>query len=158
MPRQSRIDAPGALHHVMIRGSRGRPSFGMIGIGIPSSIGSVISCWRVRPPATHIALVMRRLVLDKVSGHFGVDSGDLKSGSKARNVAKARAVLFHVGVRKGLTSASVAKELGMSPSAVSKLIVHAKQVSGMRISGAISSYVNNSRTSPYPHSVHPIHK
>jgi len=96
-----------------------------------------------------IALVMRRLVLDKVSGHFGVDSGDLKSGSKARNVAKARAVLCHVGVRKGLTSASVAKELGMSPSAVSKLIVHAKQVSGMRISGAISSYVNNSRTSPF---------
>jgi len=60
-----------------------------------------------------------------------VDSEDLKSGSKARNVAKARAVHCYVGVRKvGFTSASVAKELGMSPSAVSNLIVRAQQVSG----------------------------
>jgi putative transposase len=70
-------------------------------------------------------------LLEKVSGHFGVDSEDLKSGSKARNVAKARAVLCYVGMGKvGLTSASVAKELGMSPSAASTLIVRAKQVSG----------------------------
>lgn len=75
--------------------------------------------------------VSLKRLLEKVSAHFGVESEDLKSGSKVRNVAKARAVLCYVGVRKlGLTSASIAKELGMSPSAVSKSIDRGKQVSG----------------------------
>ena len=149
MPRQSRIDAPGALHHVMIRGiertaifrdDRDRDSFLdrfgdiLLESSTPCYAWSLLSNhahFLLRTGKIPIALVMRRLLLEKVSGHFGVDSEDLKSGSKARNVAKARAVLCYVGVRKvGLTSASVAKELGMSPSAVSKLIVRAKQVSG----------------------------
>jgi putative transposase len=72
---------------------------------------------------------LKRL-LEKVSAHFGVEAEDLKSGSKVRSVARARAVLCYVGVRKlGLTSASIAKELGMSPSAVSKSIIRAQQVS-----------------------------
>ena len=48
---------------------------------------------------------------------------DLKSGSKVSTVAKARAVLCYLGVRKlGLTSVSISKELGISQSAVSKAI------------------------------------
>lgn len=70
---------------------------------------------------------LKRL-LEKVADHFGVETEDLKSGSKVPAVAKARAVLCCVGVRKlGLTSASVAKELWISPSAVSKSIGRGKQ-------------------------------
>jgi putative transposase len=75
--------------------------------------------------------VSLKRLLAKVSAHFGVNVEDLKSGSKVRSVGKARAVLCYVGVRKlGLTSASFAKELGMSPSAVSRSIVRARQMSG----------------------------
>jgi REP element-mobilizing transposase RayT len=67
-------------------------------------------------------------LLEKVAGRFGVDSEDLKSGSKVSTVAKARAVLCYLGVRKlGLTSVTMSKELGISPSAVSKAIVRAQK-------------------------------
>jgi hypothetical protein len=67
-------------------------------------------------------------LLEKVAGRFGVDSEDLKSGSKVSTVAKARAVLCYLGVRKlGLTSVTISKELGISPSAVSKAIVRAQK-------------------------------
>jgi REP element-mobilizing transposase RayT len=69
-------------------------------------------------------------LLEKVASHFGVDTESLKSGSKVPTIAKARAALCYLGVRKiGLTSASIAKELGISPSAVSKAIVRAPKVS-----------------------------
>jgi REP-associated tyrosine transposase len=67
-------------------------------------------------------------LLEKVASQFGVDSEDLRSGSKVSTVAKARAVLCYLGVRKlGLTSATISKELGISPSAVSKAIVRAQK-------------------------------
>ena len=67
-------------------------------------------------------------LLEKVAGRFGVDSEDLKSGSKVSTVAKARAVLCYLGVRKlGLTCVTMSKELGISPSAVSKAIVRAQK-------------------------------
>ena len=86
--------------------------------------------WERRSLLRQRGLDLRRL-LEKVAGHFGLETEDLKSGSKARAIAKARAVLCYVGVRKvGLTSASIAKELGISPSAVSKSIVRAQQALG----------------------------
>ena len=70
---------------------------------------------------------LKRL-LENVASHFGVETEDLKSGSKVPTIAKARAVLCYMGVRKlGLTSASIAKELGISPSAVSKSIERGRQ-------------------------------
>ena len=64
-----------------------------------------------------------RWLLEKVAGHFGVDTECLESGSKVPTIAKARAVLCYLGVRKiGLTSVSIATELGISQSAVSRAI------------------------------------
>lgn len=72
---------------------------------------------------------LKRLI-ERIAVHFSVDVEDLKSGSKVRTVAKARAVLCYLGVRRlGLTSACLAKELEISPSAVSKSIVRAQGVS-----------------------------
>jgi len=68
-------------------------------------------------------------LLDRVADHFGVGIEDLKSVSKIPAIANARTVLCYLGVRKlGLTSASIAKELGMSPSAVSKAIQRAPKL------------------------------
>ena len=70
-----------------------------------------------------------RWLLKKVAGHFGVDTESLESGSKVPTIAKARAVLCYLGVRKiGLTAVSIATELGISQSAVSRAIAHAPEV------------------------------
>jgi putative transposase len=83
--------------------------------------------WEKRSLLRQRGVNLKRL-LEKVADHFGVETEDLKSGSKVPAVVKARAVLCYVGVRKlGLTSASVAKELGVSPSAVSKSIGRGQQ-------------------------------
>ena len=68
-------------------------------------------------------------LVEEVACHFGVDSESLRSGSKVPNVAKARAFLCCVGVRgMGLTAASIAKDIGISPSAVSRAISRASKV------------------------------
>jgi len=70
-----------------------------------------------------------RWLLEKVAGHFGVDTESLGSGSKVPAIAKARAVICYLGVRKiGLTSVSIATELGISQSAVSRAIARAPEI------------------------------
>ena len=65
-----------------------------------------------------------RWLLEKVAGHFGVDTESLESGSKVPTIAKARAVLCYLG----LTSVSIATELGISQSAVSRAIARAPEI------------------------------
>jgi DNA-directed RNA polymerase specialized sigma subunit len=64
-----------------------------------------------------------RWLLKKVAGHFGADTKSLESGSKVPTIAKACAVLCYLG----LTSVSIATELGISQSAVSRAIAHAPE-------------------------------
>jgi putative transposase len=69
-----------------------------------------------------------RWLMERVASHFGVETESLKSGSKVPTISKARAVLCYLAVRKiGLTSVSVAMELGISPSAISKAIARAPE-------------------------------
>jgi putative transposase len=69
-------------------------------------------------------------LLQRVATRFGVDSEELRSGSKIPSVSKARAVLCYLGVRKyGFTSGSISKELGISSSGVSRAIARA-QITG----------------------------
>lgn len=66
--------------------------------------------------------------MEKVVGHFGIKTEDVKSGSKVPVIVKARAVVCEMGVtRLGLISVSIAKDLGIRPSAVSKSIGHGQQ-------------------------------
>ncbi len=68
-------------------------------------------------------------LLEKVRNHFCVDVKELKSGSRSRDIAKARSVLCCLGVRNlGLTCVTMAKALGVSPSAVSKSIVRGRNI------------------------------
>ena len=79
-------------------------------------------------------------LLQKVARHFGVDAEELKSGSKVPSVSKARSVLCYLGVRKlGIASATISKELGISPSAVSRAIVRAQREMQPDIIGLLES-------------------
>jgi chromosomal replication initiation ATPase DnaA len=72
-----------------------------------------------------------RWLLEKVAGDFGVTAESLRSASKIPTLAKARAVLCYLGVRKiGLSSVSIAKELGISPSTVSRSVARAPAILG----------------------------
>jgi putative transposase len=69
-----------------------------------------------------------RWLIEKVAPSFGVETEDLKSGSRSRKVGKARAALCYMAVRElGLAVLSLAKELRISPSAVSKSTVRGRQ-------------------------------
>ena len=58
-----------------------------------------------------------------------MEAEDLKSGSRSRKVAEARAALCYVAVRElGLAGARLAEELRISPSAVSKAAVRGRGV------------------------------
>ena len=68
-------------------------------------------------------------LLEKVGNHFCVNVQELKSGSRSRDIVKARSVLCCLGVRDlGLTCAMMAKALRISPSAVSKSIVRGRSI------------------------------
>jgi len=68
-------------------------------------------------------------LMEKVSEHFGVNPESLKSASKVPAIVKARAVLCYLGVRKiGLTSVSLATELEICQSAVSRAIARAPDI------------------------------
>lgn len=87
-------------------------------------------------------------LVERVAGHFGLEIGDLKSGSKISSISKARVVLCYVGVRQlGLSSVSLARELGVSPSAVSRAILRGPKFLEQEDLEAIRK-VNKARTSP----------
>ena len=70
-----------------------------------------------------------RWLMDKVTRHFGIAGESLRSASKVPMNARARAVLCYLGVREmGLTSVSLATELGISQSAISRAITRAPAI------------------------------
>jgi len=128
MPRQSRIDAPRGA--APCDGPRDRGDERILGGSefVDRGLRGSQEEWDRRAVFRKRGLDLKWLV-EKVAWHFGVDSEFLRSGSKVPNVAKARAVPCHVGVcGMGLTAASIAKDIGISSSAVSRAISRAPKV------------------------------
>lgn len=64
------------------------------------------------------------VVLKTVARYYGVEEKAVQSGSKARPVARARAIICALGVHHGgLTGAALARELKLTPSAISKAVM-----------------------------------
>lgn len=64
-----------------------------------------------------------RRIQERVGAYTGVDAKELSSGSRARSVARARAILCYLAVRRlGIACRTVAKELNISPSGVSRSV------------------------------------
>ena len=75
--------------------------------------------WRLRQPLT--------IVPNVHSGHFEIKSDEIKSQSRRRAVARSRAVISHVAIEQmGFSGADVARVLNITPSAVSKLVLRAR--------------------------------
>ena len=178
MPRQSRIDPLGALHHIIIRGIERRVIFRgdedresfldrLGGILLESAtpcyswslldnhghflfrtgkvrvderiLKEADEDWEWKSLLRQRGIDMQQLV-ERIGGHFGPEIEDLKSGSKVSSIAKARAVLCYVGARQlGLPSVSIAEELGVSPSGVSRAILRGQKLLGQKDIEAILS-------------------
>jgi len=66
-------------------------------------------------------------VIDAVAGYFEIKKDEIKSQSRRRAVALARAVISIVAIEKmGFSGADVARTLHLTPSAVSKLVFRAR--------------------------------
>jgi hypothetical protein len=69
-----------------------------------------------------------RWLIERVAVGFGMETEDLKTGSRSRKIGKVRAALCCIAVRElGLSCAFLAKELRISPSAVSKAAVRGRR-------------------------------
>ncbi|MFZ0611265.1 MAG: hypothetical protein WAM73_03420 [Desulfobacterales bacterium] len=98
MARKSRIDAPGALHHIIIRGIDRRSIF---------------------TDARDYQNFLERL------GNILTD--EIKSQSWRRAVAHSRALISIVAIEQmGFSGVDVAKTLNITPSAVNKLVLRAR--------------------------------
>lgn len=65
-----------------------------------------------------------KTLIEKVVEHFNVDLRTIKSPSKQRTAAKVRSVICYLAVRKlRISGADVARELSLTPSAVSKSVI-----------------------------------
>jgi putative transposase len=70
-----------------------------------------------------------RKLMEKVAGYYAMEVEDLRSGSRVRKVARARAILCYLGVRRlGITCARLADELKISPSGVSRAIERGHEI------------------------------
>ncbi len=141
MPRQPRLDAPGTLHHVMDHGidrtkifknKADRVNF-LEGIRIPSDervlgsgafIEELLAEVDEREKET-IRLSRKisdlALLAEDVAKEIGISLAVLRSGSRNRNVSKARKLLCQLAVKKmGYPGAEVARFLGVTTSAVNR--------------------------------------
>ena len=68
-------------------------------------------------------------LLSKVARYFEIDAEDLKTASKLSNIVKVRSVYCYLAVRKLYVSgASIARQLNISPSAVSKAVIRGQEI------------------------------
>jgi hypothetical protein len=70
-----------------------------------------------------------RKLMEEVAGCYAMEVEALRSGSRVRKVARARAVLCYLGVRRlGITCARLADALKISPSGVSRSIERGHEI------------------------------
>ena len=95
--------------------------------------------WERKSRLRQKGIDLRQLV-ERIGAYFDLEIEDLKSGSKVSNISQARAVLCYVGARKlGFPSVSIAEELGISPSAVSRAILRGQKLLGQKDIEAVLS-------------------
>jgi len=103
MPRQARIDAPGALHHIICRGIERRNIF-------------KDNADRNRFNAEKWTLTK---IIERVAAIFGIEQDQVGGAGKQPERVRGRRVLAYWAIRDlGLTATEIGKYLGLSKSAV----------------------------------------
>ena len=146
MPRQARLDAPGTLHHVMIRGIEGKSIFrdsrdrrdfvSRLG-DLSKEMSTPILAWALLRNHVHILLLsgapglplfMRRRIIKEMCKKEGVGEGELRMGGQARRVSRVRSkIAWSLSREYGFSLAEIARELGVCTSAIAKAVRKAEE-------------------------------
>jgi hypothetical protein len=131
MPRQARLDVPGTLHHVILRGmERGRigadrqdrEAFVARLGAVATATGITISAWALLPNHVHLLLIPRWCRRARIGRE------ELELGSRRRRIAAVRSKLaVPLVTQLGLSLADAARQLGVSTSGVAKAVARAEQ-------------------------------
>ncbi|RZB31930.1 MAG: hypothetical protein SRB1_01549 [Desulfobacteraceae bacterium Eth-SRB1] len=120
MPRQARIDAPGALHHIICRGIERRNIFkGNTDRNRFLERLDFVSGKHL-PSGTAKGWTLPKIT-ERVSEIFGIEKDQVVVAGKQPDRVRARSVLAYWAIRDlALTATEVGKYLGLSKSAVSR--------------------------------------
>ncbi len=117
MAREARLDAPGTLHHVMVRGIERRR------IVDKEADEKTRGAYTVRERKKRVEqLIMGRCKKGNVS------VSELKGGSRRETIPQVRVEIANSSVDKyGLPLAEIARQVGVSTSAISKALKRAER-------------------------------
>ena len=125
MPRKARIEAPGALHHIIIRGIERRAIFKNA-----ADRSDFLNRLDKILPETQTSCYARVLLTNHV--HLLLKT-DLKTASKEARITQARTVLCYLAVRKlKISCAEVARTLRISPATVSRATSRAAGIKNLK--------------------------
>ncbi len=66
-------------------------------------------------------------IITEQSADFGISAAELRSGSRRRNVSRARAAIAKICTEElGITAAEIARHLGVNTSAITKALIRSK--------------------------------
>ena len=147
MPRKARIDAPGALHYIIIRGierkaifkeSADRKNFTERLDRIIPETQTRCYGWALMTNHVHLKradeqmeekyrlqgrVISLQVLIEQVAHYYKIEPENLKSASKERRIAEARRALCYMAVRKlGYRCSDVSRATGISAVTVSKAV------------------------------------
>ena len=135
MPRQARLDSPGTLHHVILRGiERGkivadaedRAAF-LARLGdVVTATGTAVYAWALLPNHAHLLLRSGAQGLSRVM--IRLLGYAQTHNRRRRRIAAVRSQLaVHLVTQLGLSLADAARQLGISTSGIAKAIARAER-------------------------------
>ena len=130
MPRQARLDSPGTLHHVILRGIEKKDIVDDKILGQDEFVERIIGETDKRIKG-QLSINERKINANKkileVCKKEGVHIEELRGGSRRGRLSEVRVQLSMELVKNyGLTLAETACQLGVSTSAISKIFVRNK--------------------------------
>ena len=116
MARETRIDDPGALHHIIVRGVEHRSIF--------------VDAQDYQDFLERLGPI---LTDSSTSGYFKIRSDEIESQSRRKTVTRSLAGIRIIAIEQmGFSGADVARVLNITPSAVSKLVLRARNDPALR--------------------------
>jgi REP element-mobilizing transposase RayT len=142
MPRQARIDAPGAVHHIIIRGieqtaifvdDQDREDFIKRLSELIAESQTPCYAWALMSNQAHLllrtgSLIDLSAVIEAVGRYFGAEQKKLTGSTKQVKIARARALIGYMATQDlSIAGSEVARRLNIDRSAVSRAVQRARQ-------------------------------
>ena len=129
MPRRARLDTPGTLHHVMVRGIERRRIVNDVADrkNFVERLGELAAGTKSLTQLGRYRWCGHGVLIGKIKNEK-VSIEELRSGSRRKEVSGVRASIAIGLVKKhGVASAEAVRRVGVSTAAVSKIIKRARQ-------------------------------